>query len=301
MARVEELDQAAGVGRALNALNLCRPDPSLPLFGDALGVSAQIYADDHAQMLPVRALRGYLRAVLIGALALRAILLAPAAAAESPDSEAEAGAEAAELAKERGNTVLNWDAKVPSFDVSAQARFVVMLGETRQLSQPIGYGFGLTMRVHPWRAGSAHLGFSFSGGHLRAPQLERLASVEDPNGPLSPRWQRVAMSDFAGGLSLRAPAGPIVVSTELGGGLVIGEFVRPTAAEVVEDEVYESVDPSIRAALTVGAPFRNNHGLVVGVGLTKVFSGLPVPDEFGREFSPFDLFAELTFGYQGWF
>ena len=109
------------------------------------------------------------------------------------------------------------------------------------------------------------------------------------------------MSDFAGGLSMRVPAGPIVFSPELGGGLVIGEFVRPTAAEAVHDEVYESVDPSIRAGLSVGAPFRNNHGVVVSLGLTKVFSGIDVLDDQGELLTPFDLFTELSIGYQGWF
>jgi hypothetical protein len=255
-------------------------------------------------MLPVRPLQGYVPPVLAQALLSSALFAAPAAEGSGRavvEPEAGAGEEAVEETDERGNTVLSGRAKVPSFDVSALLRFGLMLGETRQLTQPVGYGFGMVMRVHPWRAGAAHLGFAFTGGHLRAPQLERLPPADDPNGPLTARWQRVALSDFSGGLSLRAPLGPVVFSSELAGGVVIGEFVRPTSSSAIDDEVYESVDPSLRAGMWLGAPFRNNHGLVVGVALTKVFSGIEVADAQGQGLSPFDFVTELSFGYQGWF
>jgi hypothetical protein len=157
------------------------------------------------------------------------------------------------------------------------------------------------MRVHPWRVGSAHLGFAFAGGHVRAPQLLRLPASDDPTGPESPRWQRVAMSDFAGGLSFRVPMGSLVFSSELAGGLVIGEFLRPTSSSATQDERFESVDPSVRAGMWLGAPFRDNHGVVVGLALTKVFSGLEVQNAQGVGFTPFDFVTELSVGYQGWF
>jgi hypothetical protein len=261
----------------------------------------------------MRSLQGYLPQVLPGALAL----IVAASSAPAPDALADESATTAmtgrsvvpheeepseeEVTDARGNTVLAPTAKVPSFDVSAVARFAVMLGDTRELTQPIGYGFGIVMRVHPWRVGAAHFGFTFNAGHLRAPQIERLAPSDDPTGELTPRWQRVAMSDFGGGLSFRAPLASIVFASELGGGLVVGEFLRPVSASATEDERYEAVDPSMRAGISIGAPFRDNHGVVVGLALTKIFSGIDVEGDDGRSYTPFDLVTEVNIGYQGWF
>lgn len=257
----------------------------------------------------MRRLQGYVPAVLCAALALTALFSAPAslsgAEAGSPGPEPDGSSVVAERAggetDERGNTVLKPEARVPSFDVSAVARFAVMMGETRQLTQPIGYGFGIVMRVHPWRLGAAHFGFAFAAGHLRATESSQQSALDDPAGPTTTRWQRLAMSDFSGALSLRAPLGPVVFSTELGGGLVIGEFLRPTSDSPTEDERYEAVDPSMRAGMWLGAPFQNNRGVVVGVALTKIFSGITVDDGTGHRLRPFDLVTELSIGYQGWF
>ena len=77
--------------------------------------------------------------------------------------------------------------------------------------------------------------------------------------------------------------------------------MRPTSSAATEDERFESVDPSVRAGMWFGAPFRDNHGVVVGLALTKVFSGLEVQNAQGVGFTPFDFVTELSIGYQGWF
>lgn len=201
----------------------------------------------------------------------------------------------------RGNEVLRGDFKAPSYDVAAFARMVVMVGDARRLSQPVGYGFGFQLRVHPWRAYTTHIGFTFVGGHLRAPELVEVPISADEPANTTRRWRRFSTTDFAAGLSIHAPAGFVVLSADVTGGLAISEFFEPRNSQTVDDSIIRGYDPMLRGAFWVGVPIRNNHGLTLGLSLTKIFSGIAVELDDGETLIPFDLNPELSLGYQGWF
>lgn len=206
--------------------------------------------------------------------------------------------------------------------MSALARFAAFVGDTRQLTQPLGYGFAMSLNVYPWQVGRrgarawdragegprGHLGFFGFGGHARAPELLRLPSADDPLGPRSPRWQRVGHTDFAIGLAGRTDLGRVFLGAQLGGGLAISEFLRPTEARVGGDQRYEGFDPLLRGSTQLGVGLRGSHGLVFGLALTKVFSGERVPldvdgdpDAGDPSARPFDFLAEFNFGYHARF
>lgn len=207
----------------------------------------------------------------------------------------------------RGNGVL-LPTRRPVFSVGAAARFGVLLGNGRDVVQPLGFGFGAQIRAHFINLGAIRFGLSFIAGHTRFPERRSIEGVDEFTGEFveRDRWARISHTDLSLGPSFGLPLGPVILQGSVTAGLGIDQLFEPvTPFSTLEDREITSYDPLLRGGLGVGIPIRNDHGLSVGVGVGKYFSDaryrVPTDDGSGATFAPFDLLLEASLAYTAWF
>jgi hypothetical protein len=205
----------------------------------------------------------------------------------------------------RGNTVLDPSFERFSFSAAAAARFGVLLGGGTAFVQPLGFGFGAQIFAHllPLGSAPARLGLAFEGGHTRF--LERRSYDRETGGSVT-RTTVLAHTDLTLGPSLQVVAGPLVILAHGGAGAGIGQLVRPVHAEPAADQQAIAAAFMLRGSLGLGIPIKNDHGLSVGVGFHKLFSGVRRPPDpaaaaGGAGSVVFDMLLSAHLAYQAWF
>jgi len=209
----------------------------------------------------------------------------------------------------RGNDSLSHRRRKPVYSVGAAARFGVLLGNGRDIVQPLGFGFAAQIRAHFINLAAVRFGIGFAAGHTRFPERRSVEGVDEFTGEFvtKQRWARISHTDLSLGPSFGIPLGPVIVSGEVTAGLGIDQLYEPNTpfASLMDREI-TSYDPLVRGALDVGIPIRNDHGISVGVGVHKYFSdarykGEPIEGAEAEAFAPFDLMLETYLAYTAWF
>ncbi|MEZ4447941.1 MAG: hypothetical protein R3B09_00590 [Nannocystaceae bacterium] len=211
-------------------------------------------------------------------------------------------------APRRGNSVLTRKSTTPVLGVAAAVRMGILVGDASPLIRPpLGFGFGFELRYHALPIAGARLGFEFIAGHDRFPG-RNVFTEETPTGTRSGvRYTILGHTDIALGPSLQIPLRVLFLELGGGGGLMISSFRRPTALDPAGDELVVGYDGMIRGDAAIGVPIRNNQGIRIGADVVKPFSSKTVAidphdtAEVPARTRPFDLFLDVTVGYQMWF
>ncbi len=206
-----------------------------------------------------------------------------------------------------GNSVLTRD-KGPVFGVAAAARLGIYVGDGKRVIQPVGFGAGLTFRVHGLHLGPLRLGGMLSLGHTRFLQRATLLSDTTAQPTEVRRWSALGHTDFALGPSLQLVLGRVLVEGGVGVGPGISTLVRVVGPTAADEEELTHVTVMVRGGGQLAIPVRNNQGVVLGVSVHKYFSGKQVvaDDDLDDPMAvpnanPFDLVLDAIVGYQMWF
>lgn len=205
-----------------------------------------------------------------------------------------------------GNAVLT-RRKGPVFGVGAAARLGLLIGDGRQVMQPVGFGAGLRLGVHALHLGPLRLGGTLTLGHTRF--LQRNSLILDPDRPEPVhRYSSVSHTDFALGPSVQLVLGRVMLVAGIAPGLSISALVRPASFSELEDEGVSDVALMLRGDAGLAVPLRHNRGLVFGVAVQKHFSDTLVVARKDLDLpmaapnaKPFDLVLDVNVGYQLWF
>jgi hypothetical protein len=190
----------------------------------------------------------------------------------------------------------------PKYGVGATLRVPVLVGEAGALATPpVGFGFQIQLRLHPWRVGRTHLGLGVFAGHLRVPTVIQVGSLDDPGAAPVPRQQLISHTDFAGGFSFHVPAGAVILAFDLGAGAVVSTFVRPTDVRSELDERVDGVDPLVRGGVLAFIPVRRDHGPFVAVAALHPFSPDEVTTVSAAVVRPFSTVLDAGVGYMAFF
>jgi hypothetical protein len=187
------------------------------------------------------------------------------------------------------------------YTVVGSARLGVLLYGGARVIQPVGFGAGLSFRIHGLHLGPLVFGGEAHLGHTRF--LER-RTVPTAAGGTARRYAALGHSDFALGPSLRLRMGPVYADLGFAAGLGVSTFVRPRTAFIAEEEDYTDATAMIRGGGHLGIPIRNDSGIVIGVAAHKYFSkrqivGDPdaLPEDAPPDTNPFDVMIETYVGY----
>lgn len=195
------------------------------------------------------------------------------------------------------------------FGVEAAPRLGILVGDGRRVIQPVGFGAGLTFRVHALHLGWLRLGGVVSFGHTRFLQSNRVPEdLEAPpgEGATARRYSALGHTDFSLGPSAQLVLGPVMLEGGVGGGVGISTFVRPR--DGFEEEDFSDVTGLLRGGGHLAIPIRNDQGITIGASVSKFFSGLQVVAADDLDLvdpepnaNPFDLVTDVYLGYQMWF
>lgn len=182
----------------------------------------------------------------------------------------------------------------------------ILAGSSLDFMQPVGFGFSLGFRGNLIKAGPARLGLGIVAGYNRYGQRLAFADPNDPSGQDQVfRSALLSTFDFTGGAHIELIAGPVIPMLEFGGGLSVGRYVRPLSTEFNDEQTLNSFDPMIRGGLSLAVPVVDNHAVVLGGAVQKIFSGsllaLDPDDPDSEQRVVFDLAFEIALSYQGWF
>ena len=172
----------------------------------------------------------------------------------------------------------------------------------------VGFGAGLTFRIHALHLGPVRLGGMLRLGHSRFLRRNTVLTDSTPNAQEVRRWSSLGHTDFALGPSVQIVLGRVFFEGGAGAGLGISSLVRVTGPTAEEEEDVSDVTAMVRGGGQLGIPIRNNQGLTLGVSVQKYFSrklvvatdDLGLPD-IEPNANPFDLVLDVQLGYQMWF
>jgi hypothetical protein len=209
----------------------------------------------------------------------------------------------------RGNTILDPSRDKRTFSAAAAGRFGILLGGGSEFVQPYGFGFAAQLYFHLLKMGAApaRFGFAFHGGHTRFLETQTFIRGDGDGEETIERTTVLSHTDFSIGPSFEVIAGPLVLMFGGGPGLGVDQLVRPLTADPALDQQAVDADFLLRGSAGIGIPIKNNHGLKIGAGVQKFFSGTRLPPdplaENGEETQSvvFDLLLEVHVAYQAWF
>jgi hypothetical protein len=207
------------------------------------------------------------------------------------------------LAPPPGKVVRDNDAyarrKGAVYTVVGAARLGVLLYGGAQVIQPVGFGAGLSFRIHGLHLGPLIFGGEVHFGHTRFLERRNVATMDGGNAR---RYAALGHSDFALGPSFRLRMGPVYADLGFAAGLGVSTLVRPRTTEREDD--FTDATAMIRGGGHLGIPIRNDSGIVIGVAVHKYFSKLqvaanpdPLTDDVPPDTNPFDLMIETYVGY----
>ncbi len=206
----------------------------------------------------------------------------------------------------RGNTALA-RRHGPVFSVIGAPRLGVLLAGGADVIQPVGFGAGLSFRVHALHLGPIRLGGAVDLGHTRFLERRTVDGFVDGQAESAERYAALGHTDLGAGPSLQVVLGPIYVEANFTVGAGISTFSRPLGVLTTDEEHHSDVSAMLRAGGLVGIPIRNNQGLTIGTSVQRYFSsyqliGQPVPPEDGLleqepDTNPFDLLLDVSLGY----
>ena len=198
--------------------------------------------------------------------------------------------------------------KGPVYGVGAALRLPILVGDGKRVMSPVGFGAGLTFRVHALHLGPVRLGGMLRLGHSRFLQRSTVLTDNTPAAREVVRWSSLGHTDFALGPSVQIVLGRVFFEGGAGVGLGISSLVRVTGPTIAEEEDVSDVTLVVRGGGQIGIPFRNNQGLTLGVSVQKYVSRKLVvaTDDLGTpdiepNANPFDLVLDVLLGYQMWF
>ncbi len=207
----------------------------------------------------------------------------------------------------RGNTVLTRD-HGPVFGVAAVPRVAVLIGDARRVTQPVGFGAELQLRIHALHLGRLRFGGVGHFGHTRVLQRVDVQYDDGTQTQQARRYSALGHTDFSLGPSAQLVLGPVILEGGAAVGLGISNFVRPLGPFIIDEEQFTDTTAMLRGGGQLAIPIRNNQGIVLGVHATRFFSGVqivaepdPTQPDAPPDANPFDLLLEIGFGYQMWF
>lgn len=207
----------------------------------------------------------------------------------------------------RGNSVLTRD-RGPVFGLAGAARLGILVGDGPRVMQRVGFGAGLTFRVHALHIGPLRLGGMIRLGHTRFLQRATLLSDTGANPTEVRRFSALGHTDFALGPSVQIVMGRVLFEGGVGAGLGISTLVRALGPTVGDEEDTSDITAMMRGGGQLALPVRDNQGVVLGASVQKYFSRKQVvaTDDLAIEgatpnANPFDLVVDVTLGYQMWF
>lgn len=173
--------------------------------------------------------------------------------------------------------------------------------------QPVGFGAGLSFRVHGLRLGPIRLGAGIDLGHTRFIERRQVEGVVDSQAQSATRYAALSHSDFGAGPSIQVVLGPLYIQGDLTVGVGISSFVRPLGVLTTDEEHHSDVSAMIRAGGLIGIPIRNNQGVTLGTSVQRYFStyqivAQPQPEDPAivaaePDTNPFDLVLDVSLGY----
>lgn len=198
--------------------------------------------------------------------------------------------------------------KGPVYGVGAALRLPILIGDGKRVMSPVGFGAGLTLRVHALHLGPVRLGGMLRLGHSRFLQRSTVLTDNTPAAREAVRWSSLGHTDFALGPSVQIVLGRIFFEGGAGVGLGISSLVRVTGPTIADEEDVSDVTLMVRGGGQLGIPIRNNQGVTLGVSVQKYVSrklvvateDLGTPD-IEPNANPFDLVLDVLLGYQMWF
>ncbi len=208
----------------------------------------------------------------------------------------------------RGNTVLTRD-RGAVFGVAAVPRLAILIGDSRRVIQPVGYGAEIQFRAYGLHLGGwLRLGGQAHLGHTRVTQRFLVDHDDGTSVQSIRRTAALGHTDFSLGPSAQLVLGPVLLEGGAAVGVGISNLVRPQHPTTIEEEQFTDTTVMLRGGGQLAVPIRNNQGVVLGVYATRFFSQLQVvaePDpaapDAEPDANPFDLVLEVGLGYQMWF
>ena len=198
--------------------------------------------------------------------------------------------------------------KGPVYGVGAALRLPILIGDGKRVMTPVGFGAGLTFRVHALHLGPLRLGGMLRLGHSRFLRRSTVLTDDTPGAQEVVRWSSLGHTDFALGPSVQIVLGRIFLEGGAGVGVGISSLIRANGPTVAEEEDVSDVTLMVRGGGQIGVPIRNNQGVTLGVTTQKYVSrklvvatdDLGIPD-IEPNANPFDLVLDVVLGYQMWF
>ncbi|MEM6994994.1 MAG: hypothetical protein AAF721_31060 [Myxococcota bacterium] len=207
----------------------------------------------------------------------------------------------------QGNSVLTRK-KGPIYSVGAAVRLGVLVGDGKRVMQPVGFGAGITFRVHALHLGPLRLGGMLKLGHTRFLQRATLLSDTSAQPVEVRRFSALGHTDFALGPSLQLVLGRVMIEGGVGPGLGISTLVRSLGPTVSDEEEVTDVTLLVRGGGQLAIPIRNNQGILIGAAVQRYFSRKQVVADADLDdpaalpnANPFDLVLDTFVGYQMWF
>jgi len=208
---------------------------------------------------------------------------------------------------ERGNTVLDRPLGETTYSVAAVGRAAFLIGNGSAVMQPFGFGIAAQLRVHALRLARTRVGLAFHGGYARWSEGQQVLQWGE-DGETMERVSVLSVVDLSVGPSLQVPLGPLFVVLDGGVGVGISQFERPLSSRPEHDQQAASADLLLRAGLSLGIPLFRDHGLLVGVEVQQLFSGVRIVSDPAigdvdpeKNLKVFDLHFSALLGYQRWF
>lgn len=193
------------------------------------------------------------------------------------------------------------------FSVVGAPRLGILLAGGADVMQPVGFGAGLSFRVHGLHLGPIRLGAALDLGHTRFIERRQVEGVVDGQAEFATRYAALSHSDFGAGPSIQVALGPIYLQADLTVGAGVSTFVRPLGVLTVDEEHHSDVSAMIRGGGLVGIPIRNNQGITLGASVQRYFStyqivAQPQPEDPAilpaePDTNPFDLALDISLGY----